>query len=278
MQSFAELICKSLLVTEHPLLAVAGIDHQHDLLYRLIKGPQPSETELNELKWIEFSLTLERILELVQEKRLSSTTYGFVVRAAPALRTINVLRNRLLHRGRFILHYDALDQLFVEHLIPFALKAVELPLYKDLDRFWRPPPLQYKIDPISELASTSSEGIDLHRIAFFKELTRASYEREILPPVHFNKERKRFIDRAQEAAASHEGVYDIRECPVCGIMSLAVFDDSDNEEDDNGNIVKHWWHTFQVRCEGCGLRLDNEVGNPKEYGMLIPDFWELEES
>ena len=55
----------------------------------------------------------------------------------------------------------------------------------------------------------------------------------------------------------------VRECPVCGVKSLVVYHEIDEDV----------MYTYQVRCMNCSLEMDRFLGNPSELSLPIEDFW-----
>src|SRR5690554_2598779 len=114
LQHFLELFIKEILEREHVLLAI-DVKKKHTLLYDLVNGKEYDESNLENERHIEFSEALQRIISLINENRIDREKYGFIVEANTWLKSVNTLRNRIAHRGVFILRYQALDFLFGNH-------------------------------------------------------------------------------------------------------------------------------------------------------------------
>ncbi len=155
---------------------------------------------------------------------------------------------------------------------------MKLPGFNGQEWLWMHRSLKCGVEPISGICSSFSDaGFDLTQVALFKELGRAAYSNPIAErDLFFHQElNEKARTRAEASArAIRDGVHQIRECPVCGVDALVVFEDSDTEVDEDERPVCNWWKTFMVQCECCGLRLDDNLENPAEYGVAIPDFWE----
>ena len=81
-----------------------------------------------------------------------------------------------MHRGIFVLHYEALDQLMIKYAIPL-INAI------DLRKFFRKKSIRYKwkykqincgINPLQKLESI--KNYDVKKVALIKEVMRAAYE------------------------------------------------------------------------------------------------------
>jgi hypothetical protein len=108
-QHFAELVCKDFLRDQHPLLAI-NLAADPVILLKLAKNEEVAAADHETLNSVEFREGLERVLDLLKAGQLDPRC-GFVKQAKPLLESLNRLRNRLLHRGTFILRYRALDEL-----------------------------------------------------------------------------------------------------------------------------------------------------------------------
>ena len=175
-QHFAELVCKDFLRADHDLLAVDASDRPV-VLHKLLKGDPVSSTDLEGLKSIESWVTLQRLCKLIKARRVGSDQFDFVLQARQWLQKLNKLRNRLWHRGIFILRYPALDNLVGEYVLPFVENVVALPEYSGLQGLWKYKNLRCGIDPIEFIKKEFRNGkYELGKIAYLKELGRAAYE------------------------------------------------------------------------------------------------------
>lgn len=284
-QHFFELICKQILKNEHPLLADIA-SRKAVVLSKLLRGEALNESEGNGLQSIEFSEAILRLVELIKSKSINNyQSLSFIVKNEDVLKTINSLRNRIWHRGLFILRYPALDELVCRFILPLVNDFLSLDLFKGNEIFWKYKDLDCRLDPINELINTSnSAGIQLDKIAFVKELGRAAYNNPIHGSVLKKLNRNGFtaiFDRASIHKA--EGVANqecsthgasLETCPVCGVKSLVLYPESHYEYDENDDISEVINYIWQINCECCGFSLHSEFENPSHYGFNnIPDFW-----
>lgn len=280
LQHFAELSTKQFLFEAHPLL-VSSAATKPLVLYQLLKGEKIDESDLEALKWEEFSITIERLYALHDAGRLEADISKVLTGAKGTLRELNTLRNRILHRGRFILRYDALDEFISGYALPFALSVVSLPKFAPLRSFWAPQPLKCGLDPLLGLAQElAGATYDIRKVAFLKELARAAYENPLNELRFFKHENEEAIARAETAAESHhQNPADVLECPVCGVKSLALFDDVETEGEDpeTGTYEKAWRYTYMAQCSCCSFEVTNDLKNPSEHGLPIPDLWSSRE-
>lgn len=281
-QHFAELVCKNFLRAEHDLLAVdASADPV--ILYKLLKGNSVNSADLEGLKSIEFGLTLQRLCKLIKTRRVGNGQFDFVLQARSWLKELNILRNRLWHRGIFILRYPALDKLVGEYVLPFVENVVTLPEYSGLQGLWKYENLKCGIDPIEFIKKEFRNGkYDLGKIAYLKELGRAAYENPLLgkpmlePLDREHQHRAERIATTENDFSSEAGV---RNCPVCGVKSLIVYEDLET----NGQAPlerthgKAWRYAWQVKCMCCTFEINHHLKNASAYGFPIEDYWHAEE-
>ncbi len=274
-QHFAELVCKDALRAEHDLLAIdAGA--RPELLLKLAKGEKVAAEDYQGLNSVEFSVALARVVELLKAERLDAR-YRFIAEARPFLQQLNGLRNRLLHRGTFVLRYRALDEFVGAHVLPFVRRAVALPEYAMQGAFWRHKPLRCGVDPVEAIAADWAAGAyDVKKVALLKELGRAAYENPACDDPHFDavttQEHARVEHRARVEIEHLDGA-DVRECPVCGLNSFVLYEDSEQEVDAAGNPCPGARFPYMLRCSGCTLEVDAHFQNPAAYGLAVPDFW-----
>jgi hypothetical protein len=277
-QHFIELICKEILREEHELL-VLNVDKKHELLYKLLFKEDLPSSDLEGLRTIEFNTTLERINQLIKTGKLD-TKYNFFIdpKNKQALEQLNTLRNRIWHRGTYVLRYKSLD-LFVGHyILPLILKIVELEEYKNVKSRWKYSPLSFPIEPINEIiAECKKVDYNIGKVAFLKELGRAAYSNPLEHTFKFFNDQiiRRSIRNAEaEVNLEHFSQADrFYDCPVCGIKSLVSYEDSDGEREEDGNYSSYWTYSWYVKCYCCSFEISHELENPKEYGYDLPDYW-----
>lgn len=278
LQHFVELFSKTVLRSSHPILASSAADDV-DVLFKLTKGQPLTPEEERKLKSLEFSAAWKRLIKLVGDGSIDQSTYGFVVAADAWATELGTLRNRLWHRGSFVLRYPALDRFVGQFVLPFVLKVLSLPEYAGREWFWKYRRLHCGYDPLTEIARIcASDPFDLTHVALLKELGRAAYENPLTPDGPSDFFDKRFKRRFESAARLEEieaEVSEVKACPVCGLQTLVVYDEStDPDEDGNG---ERWLYTWQVECRCCSFTVDNHLKNPGDYGLAaIPDFWKAE--
>jgi len=252
---------------------------QHDLFYRLLQGEQIEPIDYEKLKSVEFSLALERFCELVKKGRLDEKQLDFILQAKGWLVQLNNLRNRLWHRGSYILRYNALDQLVGKYILPFLLNVVSLPDYSDNERFWKYGILSCGIDPIQEIIShfKSCDKYDIGKIAFLKELGRASFENPLTTKSYRYSDNQHRAEKMAEIESDSPRGNRIETCPVCGTRSLVVFDDFEVDGPTSDGVYKYKIASrfnWEVKCSCCSFTINQFLENPSDYGYgFIEDFW-----
>jgi hypothetical protein len=282
---FIELALKNLLRSEHPLLADIA-STKPTVLYKLLKGEPLHSEEENELRSIEFKKALERVKEL--EGNFIDTKGLNIGEQYNWLEKLNSLRNRIWHRGTFVLRYPALDEFVGRYILPFVKKVVNLPEYKEVEMLWKYKELKCGIDPIEEIINSfKKDEYNPKKIAFFKELGRAAYK----IPYSFNndswigrllskienvkRKKERFAEIEKEETV---GLAEVTNCPVCGATSLVVFYEIEPIPTKDGNPMdgpfqKVLEYSYEVKCTCCTFNIDYELNNPSTYGLPIDDFF-----
>src|SRR5262249_19408132 len=220
---------------------------------------------------------LERLGELKSNGVAVGEAAQLFVDAAPWLQQVNKLRNRIWHRGRFILKCKALDTLMGCYVLPFVQKLSAIQPYDSVVRGAQHKPLHCGISPCDEIIKRSqTTSGDAGAIAFLKEMGRAAYESPLYTGMYAEMLNEEHRARAQVLTHSQErDAADTRDCPVCGLHTLLLFDDVDDVSDENG--PKYVRHTYAAKCMCCGFYVTDELKNPKEYGLPFKDYWTHEE-
>ncbi|NRD51621.1 hypothetical protein [Corallococcus exiguus] len=275
LQHFAELVCKDLLRDEHPILA-SDAANDSVILAKMLSNDALTDDEIDGLKSLEFSSALERLLKLHDSGQLKKNSAIFIKNNQAALKTLNQLRNRLLHRGRYILRYDALDEFIGGHVLSFIKEALKLPRYKDLKFIWKYPQLTCGIDPLDEIeAELRSPTYDLRKVALLKELGRAAYASPLYENLFGQFENMTLSQRAEASASTDEiDAYAVRDCPVCGVKALIMYASTEVDgepEDETATLI--YRHTYEVYCTCCTFSTNSYLNNPKDYGLSIDDLW-----
>jgi hypothetical protein len=277
-QHFIELTSKEILRKDHELLVLnINIANHHNLLYDLLHKKDVPKSILEGQRTIEFGQTLERLYAIIDEL---DPKYSFFVKDGykTALNELNLLRNKIWHRGTFVLHYNALDTFIGKYLLPIIIQITELPEYQNYEKLWKYSSLHLGIDPINEIINEyKKDSVDIGKIAFLKELGRSAYENPLKHKFKlFNNEIIKRAERIAKSEIDHplpQDIY-INTCPVCGIKSLVTYEESDSDVNDDGSINAYWTYVNSVRCFCCSFELFHQgMKNPKEYGYNYPDFW-----
>lgn len=276
---FVELIIKDFLTKTHPLLAIDA-SQKHEIYFDLIFKMKSDEIDFQNVKQLEFSIALDRLVTLIKKEKIDKK-YAFIEEANKWLTVLNYLRNRIVHRGVYVIRYEALDYLFGKYALPLLQKIIELPEYGD-NQLWQHKELEIDADPISEIIKHFVLGKKYNPfiIALFKELGRAAYEN----PIYFGGKRNYFLGfdkdtrRRAELLANHicENEYcnDVDTCPVCGVKSLVLFNDSYDTYDENDEEVSMESYIYKLTCFCCSFELKNEGDmNFKDSGINIQNYW-----
>lgn len=277
---FFELILKDILRAEHELLTNDASGNPL-ILFQLLKGEKVDLSKLQPLKSVEFGEALKRVVCLINNNKLDQTKYGYIKTGSSILEKLNWFRNRLIHRGTFVLPYAALDEFIGKFLLPIIVTSLQLPQLVGKENFWQYQPLICGIDPLLQLHSIfQAHPINFKKVAFVKELGRAAFDSPI-------QKRGTRIDEGDQARAEtiakfefengETGIYDVLNCPVCGSKSLVRFFDIGTENPDSEDPGKAWLKTVNVECYCCSFKITEELSNASQVGLPIEDYWTGEE-
>lgn len=278
-QHFFELACKHILKQVHPLMF--NIAYKDTVIfYNLLKGNVVSESTYENLHTIEFSETLTRLDKLTTENIPELSQYAdlFESKNVITLNKLNVLRNRLWHRGLYVLRLKSYDEFICRYILPITIQFTEkLGLSNILSQntFNNTNPITMLIESFDK-----EKNQDYFSINLIKEIARACY---LNPLVQTNKSDVYFFESDNSAklneiyrttdilANEHYAV--ISECPVCGIKSLLkmiedvhIYDEETDSEEVNSHIAS-------VKCVCCSFSITEKM-IIKDYGFinLIPLF------
>lgn len=286
---FIELVLKDILTAKHPLLAI-DVSKQHSTLHDLIFNIEVDQAEIEKTKLLEFSEALQRVVELINSNKLDQTKYQFIADSKVWLTKLNTLRNRIAHRGVFVIKYKALDFLFGKFALPLLLKIISLPEYSS-SHLWKYKRLSIELDPIEEIInsfnSTSPRLYDTYeRVALLKQLSVAAYnnpliEKEVTPSgtwittflEEFDKEEINRSKALSDYVEQNENVHKIDTCPVCGTKTLVHYNDYVDVEDEKGNTLEYFEIVYRVQCFCCSFELKNEISQIDSMGLPICNFW-----
>lgn len=277
---FFELTLKDILRDENPLL-VEDASKKPEILYKMLKGKTISEDDHEKLKSIEFDTTLNRLCTLIKGQNLGAGSLDFLVSSRQILDSLNTLRNRLLHRGIYILSYSAFDLFIGKYILPLVITITQINSKFD----WKYNVLKCGIDPLEEIINEfKNDSYNLFKIAYLKELGRSAYMNNVSndnsKSISFFDQPK--IEQLEEMSNSLQGssnVNEIAECPVCGLKTLIIYDDVEFEDyDDATNSFSNPYNfTWQARCVNCTFEINSfSLENASKYHLHLPDYWKAE--
>lgn len=267
---FLELYLKDILIQEHKLL-VYDASKKPSILYKLVKGEIVGDDEIESLKMIEFSEAIDRITVLLRENRLDQK-FAFLASYIDVMKKVNTLRNRITHRGAFILRSQALDEVFGQYLIPLAIQIVPISDFSTVLK-WNFNLYNENIDPyasiVNEYKQVCPNMINVH---LMKLVGNAAYNNEINPDLdrilhQFNQEKR---EKAEKMAVAEEHYLqgDRTKCPVCGCETLVSVKDDYEETDDNDNTIGYQQYVESVHCHQCGFELRSWLLNKIRMGKV----------
>jgi hypothetical protein len=277
LQHFFELFIKEILEKEHILLAI-DVKKNHALLYDLIKGINYDESELEKERQLEFSEAFQRIISLIETGRIDNDKYGFIKDSKECLNNVNTLRNRIVHRGVFILRYQALDFLFGKHVFPFLKEVLslegnkkrytQLQGYNELGKF-------SIIDSI--INHFEHENYSIPKVALLKEFGRACFENPIRGKLGIGQKEKKRAKLIAEEVSKLEDIGEVLICPVCETESLVKYHDYVETYDcESGEYAGDIQIVYKVTCYCCSLELFSNIGEINSMNLGLKDYWKID--
>ncbi len=267
---FLELFLKDILEKEHRLMAYDA-SKKPSILYKLVKGEHVNDDEIESLKMIEFSEAIERVAVLLRENKLDQK-YAFLAGYIDVMKRVNTLRNRITHRGAFILRSQALDELFGVYLIPLAREIVPISDFSTVLR-WNFNLCNENIDPYGTIVNEYQQACpNTSNVHLMKLIGNAAYNNEINPDLdgilhHFYKEKREKAER-MAIAEEHYLQSDRIKCPVCGCQTLVSVKDDYEETDENDNPKNFKQYVESVHCHQCGFELRSWMLNKIRSGAV----------
>ena len=276
---YFELIIKDILRREHELL-VSDASRDPLLLYKLVKGEVITSDESEKSQSIEFSTALSRILKLVENNKLDRKKYDFIINGKSTLESINALRNRLLHRGTYVLPYQTLDEFIGRYVLPLVICTTDLHEYsrKNHDK-WCYRQLFCGLDPLTLIVSKfKDQDVNYACIALLKEIGRAAYISQIDNKIGGIRIENGSRERAEALAkiefdSNEYYKYDVLICPVCGCKSLVRFCDIERENPDFEEDSKEWLVTTNIYCYSCTFEIAGDILKTSQCDIPIDNYW-----
>lgn len=272
---FLELYLKDILIQEHKLLAFDA-SKKPSILYKLVKGEDVGDDEIESLKMIEFGDAIDRIKDLLHDNKLNQK-YAFLASYIDVMKKVNTLRNRITHRGAFILRSQALDEVFGLYLIPLAMKIVPISDFSTILK-WNFNLCNENIDPYASIVNEYKQACpNMINVHLMKLIGNAAYNNEINPDLdgilcQFNKEKR---EKAEKMAGAEEHYLqgNRTKCPVCGCETLVSVKDDYEETDDNDNTISYQQFVESVHCHQCGFELRSWLLNKIRMGSIQFNFF-----
>ncbi|MBD2537123.1 hypothetical protein H6G97_51245 [Nostoc flagelliforme FACHB-838] len=233
---------------------------------------------------IAFNVSLKTLVDYIESKPQNYQHLEFVLNNKEMLKRLNLLRNKVWHRGLYILYYEKLDEFIGKDVLPFIVSVTEHQAYASYTK-WKYKKLACEIDPITEIINQFKyQSYNMEKVAFIKELGRAAYNNPLLeihnPLWKAESLKGHFIYQKTEHENKALFLYQnnneskICKCPVCDANSLLIYKDADYELDENGEIENLSFYPYMIKCECCSFELHTDIENASKYEIKeIIDYW-----
>ena len=147
-------------------------------LHKLLNNEEITESEYNQSYSIEFSDAIDTIYALHENNRISEESCKIISENKEILNALNNFRNRIWHKGKFVLKYHSLDEFICKYILPLVIEISNLEEYKCFKHEW-----QFKeknelgINVLDKLIKEfKTDLVDYTKIALLKEIGRVSYD------------------------------------------------------------------------------------------------------
>lgn len=276
-QHFLELFIKDILLDINHLL-VYNPSRKPVILYKMIKGEPVSNNDLEGVNFIEFSEALTRIKVLHQAGKIDASL-NFLSKNFGAFERINTLRNRIAHRGVFIIRHQALDEIFGRHILPFIKDLSDNVAKYRNSLNWR---LNFKnanINPFETIIAEYQKPTPNPLVVYvYKLIADAGFHNPLNYTIasFFKSFLDQKIAKAELVAEklAEIDMFDVKECPICGCKTFKEQTDYTDEENDEGNIINAWTYVYSMECSQCGFHLNNWlIDKIENLGLPIPDYY-----
>lgn len=147
-----------------------------ELFYDIIHGVTIPDDKFENVHFIEYNDAIDRLKANIDKL---NPKYSFLINHIVMMKRMNKLRNRILHRGAFVIRYKALDELFCKYVIPLIDEINQnTPEYTN--------PLEWgfnlhtKIDVYNELKNEYlKSSVNPKRVYLLKLIANCAYNNEI---------------------------------------------------------------------------------------------------
>lgn len=275
-QHFFELFLKDILL-EHNKLLVYDASQKPELLIKLINGEKVLNSELEKMHFIECSEAILRIKALHKSGKLDSN-YLFVANYIDLFEKLNALRNRIAHRGAFIITPPALNEVFGRFVFPFINELENVKGYGNL-RLWSFNLKTRELNPFEAISKDYFNGlVDENKIHLYKLIGAASYKNKIdfdLDEVFsvINDEIREQAESIAQTLADRNRTVEAIECPICGCNSFVREMDCYVGEDEYGNEITSEPYVYRISCGQCGFHIENWLlSKLKEFNIPMLDY------
>lgn len=185
------------------------------MIHKILMRESIDEQELSNINLVEFSEALNTLYKLLENNRINDNKYNFLANkdTKKVLSLLNLFRNRIMHRGRFCLKYEALDEFICKYILSLVKKICSLDDYIDFEPEWIfNEKNALNIDILEELINEFSKDIvNYSKVNLLKEIGRASYNCSI------NKDKEELLKKVENKFTL---INDALKCLVCGYETL----------------------------------------------------------
>lgn len=287
-QHFFELFIKSILRDIDELLVIEGVKDPY-ILYKLIRKEAIEPNEDININSIGFTRTME-VYKKLKKHKLIEEKYHFLDEYKTEIKALNNLRNRILHRGLYVLPYKELDIFLVKRILPIIKEMQVLEDVKRNYKVWGGKDLTCGINVLESLCNEGKkETINHNNIALLKELGRTSYNNPLYLEKHgfgdIGEVLNRGIIQKYESIAmvdaKLEQISKVRNCPSCGLNTLVCYFDIEDEYEqiDGEQCLTGYFHVFtEARCTCCTFTINQFIDEDTLSSYVGEnDIWSIED-
>lgn len=248
------------------------------ILEKVLNNKSLSDEEIAKCYSVEMSDAVNRLCRLVKNGLLTTPSSKVLSDNRSTIEFVTDMRNRIMHRGKYIMKYCELDQVMSQHVLVLFKELLSLPNYSKYNKLLNGQIITALIEPIIQSGAKSS--VDYSEIALYKAFAKARASDKYKEHLSFYKADKqaKWTEQVQKNYSSENfGVVQYIKCPCCKNDTLAViFDIVDGEEicdeigdEQVGVTIIHGWIPIYgqtlVSCANCGFTLSKFIAELEQY-------------
>lgn len=223
------------------------------------------EEDYENLYCIEFTDALKITCDLI-DTNLIDSKYSFINSGKNVLKALNTFRNRILHKGIYLLKYRALDDFICTHLLPIVKESIKV---SNWNINLQAPDKIDNFDIIEELVKLGQQKtVDYGAIALIKEIGRALLNLPLSSEC--GQIQHHAILSVYEIPYFNPGYYGSRSytaCPICSNETFVYF---------IKDCIDDIYNYKYAKCLCCDFEVNEFIGKLEEAVLNGYILWKFD--